>query len=128
MSELPEEPVGERSYTGFLVGLGSAALLLALGGLIWSFTLSSRLTKSEVALAAAQAQNDKLSTALDHTNAELRVETEALSKSVGLTQKALDTRADDLLHRQEAEARRLASEQEAASKAAQQQIGAVSSE
>src|SRR5271170_7697461 len=128
MDDSQVEPVGERSYTGAFLAMVVVALLAAIGGLIWSYTLATRLTKSETALAAAQAQNDKLSAALDHTNAELRVETEALSKSVGLTQKALDARADDLLHRQEAEARRLASEQEAASKAAQQQIGAVSSE
>jgi len=128
MSDLPEEPVAERNYTGFLIGLGSLALLLAIGGLIWSYTLSSRLAKSEAALTAAQAQNEKLSAALDNTNAELKVETQALSKSVGLTQQQLEQRANDLLRRQDADARRLANEQKAASAAATQQIGAVSSQ
>src|SRR5271168_4102170 len=128
MSDLHEEHVGERNYTGFLVGLGALALVLAIGGLIWSYTLSSRLAKSESALAAAQAENEKLSASLDSTNAELKVETQALSKSVGLTQQQLEERASELLRRQDADARRLANEQKAASAAATQQIGAVSSQ
>ena len=128
MSDLPAEPVAERSFSGLFLGVVGVALVASLGGLIWSYSLSSRLAKSETALVAAQQQNDKLSTALDHTNAELKVETEELSKSVGLTQKQLEARAADLQRRQEADARRLEKEQTAASEAATQQIGAVSSQ
>jgi hypothetical protein len=126
--ELSNEPVVERSYSGLFLAMVAVALLAALGGLVWSYTLSSRLTKSEAALVAAQQKNDALSAALDKTNAELHVETEALSKSVGLTQRQLEERAADLQRRQEAEAKRLASEQQAASEAATKQIGAVSSQ
>jgi multidrug efflux pump subunit AcrA (membrane-fusion protein) len=128
MSDLPEEAVVERSYSGAFLALVAVALLASIGGLIWSYSLASRLTKSEAALSAAQAQNDKLSAALDHTNAELKVETEELGKSLGLTQKQLELRAADLQRRQEADAKRLESEQAAASQAATQQIGAVSSQ
>jgi multidrug efflux pump subunit AcrA (membrane-fusion protein) len=128
MSDTPAEPVVERSYSGAFLAIVAVAFLASIGGLIWSYTLSSRLAKSEAALAAAQAQNDKLATALDHTNAELKVETQELGKSLGLTQKQIDTRAADLQRRQEAEAKRLESEQQAASQAATQQIGAVSSQ
>jgi multidrug efflux pump subunit AcrA (membrane-fusion protein) len=127
MSDLPEEKV-ERSYSGAFVAMAAVALLASIGGLIWSFTLSSRLAKSEAALVSAQTQNDKLASALDHTNAELRVETEELGKSVGLTQKQLESRAADLQRRQDADAKRLEREQAAASQAATQQIGAVSSQ
>jgi hypothetical protein len=129
MSELPDEPVvGERSYTGAFVAVIAVALLASIGGLIWSYTLSTRLTKSEASLTAAQAQNEKLSAALDQTNAELKVETQELGKSLGLTQKQLETRAADLMHQQQASAKRLEIEQKAASEAATQQIGAVSSQ
>jgi multidrug efflux pump subunit AcrA (membrane-fusion protein) len=128
MNDLPEEAGVERSYSGAFLALVVVALLASIGGLIWSYTLASRLTKSEAALSAAQAQNDKLSAALDHTNAELKVETEALGKSVGLTQKQLELRAADLQRRQEADAKRLESEQAAAAQAASQQIGAVSNQ
>jgi hypothetical protein len=128
MSELPDEPVAERSYSGAFLAVVAVALLASIGGLIWSYTLSTRLTKSETQLAAAQQANEKLSASLDATNAQLKVETEELGRSLGLTQKQLETRAADLLRRQEADARRLESEQAAASKEATQQIGAVSSE
>jgi hypothetical protein len=129
MSDLAEEPVVvERSYSGAFLATVVVALLAAIGGLIWSYTLSTRLTKSEAALTATQAQNEKLSAALDQTNAELKVETQELGKSVGLTQKQLETRAADLMRQQQASARKLESEQKAASAAATQQIGAVSSQ
>jgi multidrug efflux pump subunit AcrA (membrane-fusion protein) len=128
MSTLPDEPVVERSYSGALLAVGVVALLAAVGGLIWSYTLSTRLTKSESALTAAQAQNEKLSAALDQTNAELKVETQELGKSLGLTQKQLEERANDLMRRQQADARRLETEQKAASAQATQQIGAVSAD
>jgi hypothetical protein len=128
MSELPAEPVVERSYTGAFVAVIAVALLASIGGLIWSYTLSTRLTKSEAALTAAQAQNEKLGAALDQTNAELKVETQELGKSLGLTQKQLETRAADLVRQQQATAKRLETEQKAASEAATQQIGAVSSQ
>ncbi len=128
INDVPEEPGAERSASGLYVALVAIALLASLSGLVWSCSLSSRLTKSEAALATAQQENDKLGAALDKTNAQLKVETDALSKSVGLTQKQLETRANDLLRRQEADARRLANEQQAASEAATKQIGAVSSQ
>jgi len=128
MSEVPAEPVVERSFSGLFLGVVGVALVASLGGLVWSYTLSSRLAKSETALTAAQAQNDKLSAELDKTNAELKVETQELGKSLGLTQKQLEARAADLQRRQDADAKRLESEQAAAAQAATQQIGAVSSQ
>jgi len=128
MSDSLEEPIVERNYSGAFLAMVVVALLAAIGGLIWSYTLSTRLTKSEAALTNAQAQNEKLSAALDQTNAELKVETQELGKSLGLTQKQLETRAADLVRQQQATARKLESEQKAASEAATQQIGAVSSQ
>ncbi len=128
MADSLDEPVGERNYSGAFLAMVVVALLAAIGGLIWSYTLSTRLTKSETALTAAQAQNEKLSAALDQTNAELKVETQELGKSLGMTQKQLETRAADLVRQQQASARKLESEQKAASEAATAQIGAVSSQ
>jgi chromosome segregation ATPase len=128
MSDSLDEPVVERSYSGAFLAMVGVALLASIGGLIWSYTLSTRLTKSEAALTSAQAQNEKLSAALDQTNAELKVETQELGKSLGMTQKQLETRAADLVRQQQASTRKLESEQQAASAAATQQIGAVSSQ
>jgi chromosome segregation ATPase len=128
MSDSLDEPVGERNYSGAFLAMVVVALLAAIGGLIWSYTLSTRLTKSEAALTSAQAQNEKLSASLDQTNAELKVETQELGKSLGMTQKQLETRAADLVRQQQASTRKLESEQKAASEQATQQIGAVSNQ
>jgi chromosome segregation ATPase len=119
-----ETVVEQRSFSGAFLGLLAAALLAALGGLIWSYTLSNRLTKTETQLTQAQLENDKLAGELQQTNARLKVATETLGQSVGLTQKQLEARANDLMRRQEADAKRLESEQAAA----QKQIGAVSTD
>ncbi|HYK35493.1 hypothetical protein [Alloacidobacterium sp.] len=119
-----ETVVEQRSFSGAFLGLVVGALVLALVGLIWSYTLSNRLAKAETQLTQAQQQNDKLTQDLEQTNARLKVATETLGQSVGLTQKQLETRADDLMRRQQADAKRLESEQAAT----KQQIGAVSTD
>jgi uncharacterized membrane-anchored protein YhcB (DUF1043 family) len=105
-----ETVVEQRSFSGAFLGLVVGALLLALGGLIWSYTLSNRLTKTETQLVQAQVQNDKLGQQLEQTNARLKVATDTLGQSVGLTQKQLETRANELMRRQEADAKRLEGE------------------
>jgi len=124
MSDGTETVVEQRSFSAAFLGLLAAALVLVLGGLVWSYTLNNRLSKAETQLTQAQQENDKLARDLEQTNARLKVATETLGQSVGLTQKQLETRANDLMRRQEADARRLESEQAKA----QQQIGAVSSD
>jgi chromosome segregation ATPase len=123
MSETPEgqEP---RTYSGLLIGLLGVAVVCALAGLIWSYSLAGRLTNAETQVATAQQQNAKLAKALDETNAQLRVTSETLGHSLGLTQKQLEDRAADLLRRQQADSRRLETEQQAA----QKQISSVSSD
>ena len=117
----------QRSYSGLFLGLLAVAVLAAIAGLAWSYHLSGRLTNAEAQLAQAQQSNQKLSSALDETNARLKVTTETLGHSLGLTQQQLETRAQQLLKRQEqqeAEAKRLASQQAATA----QQVSSVSTD
>ncbi|HEY6445347.1 MAG TPA: hypothetical protein VIY53_02735 [Acidobacteriaceae bacterium] len=118
-----EAPV-QRSYSGLLLGLLGVAVLLALAGLLWSYSLAGRLTTAEAQMASAQKQNAKLESALEETNARLRVTSETLGQRLGLTQKQLDDRAKELLQRQQADAKHFESEQQAA----QNQISSVSSD
>ncbi|MGC2635681.1 MAG: hypothetical protein WA294_00780 [Acidobacteriaceae bacterium] len=118
-----EAPV-QRSYSRLLLGLLGVAVLLALGGLLWSYSLAGRLTAAEAQVASAQNQNAKLASALEETNARLRVTSETLGQRLGLTEKQLDDRAKELLQRQQADAKRFENEQQAA----QQQISSVSSD
>jgi uncharacterized coiled-coil protein SlyX len=121
MSEVEETP---RSFSGALLGAIALAVLCAIGGLIWSYTLSGRVAHQETALAEANQQNAKMEAELRETNARLRVATDELGKSLGLTQKQLDARADDIVRREAAENKRL----ETAQKATAQQVTAVSSD
>ena len=78
-----------RTYSGALLAAIAVAIFLGLGGILWSYTLSSKL-------AAVTAQNTKLAAALQETDARLKVATDELKTSLGLTQKQLDTRAAEL--------------------------------
>jgi len=124
MSEFESTP---RAYSGALLAAIAVAILAAVGGLIWSGSLSGRLTTQQAELTEAQQQNVKLAAELRETNARLRVATEELGKSLGLTQKQLDTRAQEIIRREQAtemSTQRL----EASQKQTAQQLGAVSTE
>ncbi len=121
--DLEEVP---RSYSGALLGAIAVAILLGVGGLIWSATISSKLTTQGNELADAKQQNVNLKAELRETNARLEVATDELKTSLGLTQKQLDARAAELMARQQREEANegvLASDQ----KRTAQQVTAVSS-
>jgi hypothetical protein len=113
-----------RTFSGAFIAIVAVALLAAIGGLIWTYTLTGRLAHQEAALVEANQQNAKLAAELRETNARLTVATDELSKSLGLTQKQLDQRAQALVAREAADSRRL----EAAQKQTAEQVGAVSSD
>ena len=122
MSEFDTPP--QRSISGALIGVVAAALLLALGGLVWSYTISNKIIKQEAAIKAADDQNAKLKGELDETNARLKVTSQELGQSLGLTQKQLEAKTQEVLSREQADNKRL----ETAAKAAEQQISAVSTQ
>jgi multidrug efflux pump subunit AcrA (membrane-fusion protein) len=77
------------------------ALVAAIAGLIWTYTLTGKLTTQQTELADAKAQNVKLEAELRETDARLKVATDTLSTSLGLTQKQLDTRAQEIMQREQ---------------------------
>jgi DNA anti-recombination protein RmuC len=91
-----------RNYSGALLAAIGVALVAALGGLIWSYTLSSRLSSQQSELADAKQQNVNLQAELRETDARLKVATEELGSSLGLTQKQMESRAQDILTREQA--------------------------
>jgi F0F1-type ATP synthase membrane subunit b/b' len=119
--ELEDAP---RSFSGAFIAIVAVALLAAIGGLIWTYTLTGRLAHQEAALVEANQQNAKLAAELRETNARLTVATDELSKSLGLTQKQLDQRAQALVAREAADSKRL----EAAQKQTADQVSTVSSD
>lgn len=121
MSELEETP---RTYSGALLAALAISLLAAIGGLIWCAVLGNRLTTQQAELAEAKQQNVALAADLRETDARLRVTADELGKSLGLTQKQLDQRAQEILRREQADNQRLQSAQQQTA----QQVSAVSSD
>lgn len=89
-----------RTHSGAMLAALAVAILLGVGGIIWSFTLNSKLAAQQLALNDAAAQNTKLAAAMQDTDARLNVATDELKSSLGLTQKQLDTRAAELQDRE----------------------------
>ena len=123
MSETPVVPE-QRSFSGLFLALLAVAVIAAIAGLAWSYHLSGRVTNAEAQLSQAQQRNEKLATALDDTNARLKVTTETLGHSLGLTQQQLETKAQELLRRQQADTKRLETQQAAT----EQHVSSVSSD
>jgi chromosome segregation ATPase len=115
-----------RTHSGSLLAAIAFAMVLGLGGIIWSATLNSKLAGLQQAQADVAAQNTKLLAAQQDTNARLNVATDELKSSMGLTQKQLDARAAELQVREvrgERTTARLATEQQQTAG----QVAAVSS-
>jgi chromosome segregation ATPase len=121
MSEIEETP---RTYSGALLAALAVALLAAIGGLVWCGMLGSRLTTLQTELTDTKQQNVALAAELRETDARLRVTADELGKSLGLTQKQLDARAQEIIRREQADNQRLQNAQQQTA----QQVSAVSSD
>jgi hypothetical protein len=124
MSDQSDGAKEQRSFSGLFLGLLALAALAAIAGLGWTYYLSGRLTHAETQLSQAQQQNQKLAQALDETNARLKVTSETLGHSLGITQRELEQKAQDLLSRQQAAARHFENEHQAT----QQKISSVTND
>jgi hypothetical protein len=84
-----------RTYSGALLAVIAVALLCALGGLIWSYTINSKLTAQQADLADAKQQNVKLAAELARDQRPLNVATDELGKSLGSDPEADGHRAQE---------------------------------
>jgi len=116
-----------RSYSGALLAAIAVALLLGVGGLVWCYLLNGKVAGQEAALTDAKQQNVKLASDLRETDARLKVATEELGNSLGLTQKQMDSRAQEILKREQRE-EEAAKELESAQKQTAQAVTAVSND
>jgi chromosome segregation ATPase len=123
MSDLDREYV-ETKPPMWLIALSVVALLAALGSLGWSLGLQNHLEVAERDLQTANTTNTQLSEKIEDTNERLKAQGQALAQSVGLTQKQLEDKSNQLVAAERATSAatsRLAKEQ----KATQEQVGAV---
>ncbi|MBW4038317.1 MAG: hypothetical protein HIU91_05455 [Acidobacteria bacterium] len=117
----------EPKPPSWLVGVAVVALLVAAAGLIWSFTLQNRLQDTQAKLSNSTQQYAALSDRIDDANERMKAQGEALAQSMGLTQKQLEDKSDQLVMAQKAaraQTAQLAREQRATA----QKVGAVQSD
>ena len=108
----------------WLVGVAIAALILALGSLLWGFSLQNHLTEAQSKLISANQQSSALSEKIEDMNERMKAQGDALAQSVGLTQKQLQDKSAELLAAQrnaQAQTARLAREE----KVTDEKVGAV---
>lgn len=124
MSEYQKDVVVEQKPPAWLIGVAAVALLAAVGSLVWSYNLQSHLVDAEKNLATASEQNTSLTSKLEDTNERLKAQGEALGQSVGLTQKQLEDKSNQLIATQKQTAAATARLQRQ-EKVTEQQVGAV---
>ncbi len=120
LKEYDSETTPRTQSTALMVAL-ALALVAALGSLIWSFTISGRVSRQESEITDARSENAKLSSELRETEARLKVAQQELGDSLGLTQKQMEASAQEILRKEQADSRRLENEQ----KQTAQQVNAV---
>lgn len=116
-----------QKLPGAAIAALAVALLCGVAALIWAYTLNGKFSTQQTELVEAKQRNVQLAAQLRETDARLRVTAEELGKSLGLTQKQLDARAQQIIARenaQEANAKRL----ETAQKETAQQVSAVAND
>jgi hypothetical protein len=135
LSDLPEDLMNELPSTKYvevekkqsplLLGTAVAAVLLAIGGLIWSFLLQGRVDKAEQQLAVQQQASTSLQSRLLASDARARAASETFAQRLGTTQAQLDARTQSILAKQQADAARLANSQQAAEQRINTEVSAV---
>lgn len=112
----------ERPTSGFLLLLLGLALLLALGALASIYVLQSRLSRVETDLRNVQQQAAEVAAQQWETQRQLRATNEAFGAKVGITQRQIELRAQEILQQQEAATSRLSKQENET----RQQVGSVS--
>jgi len=102
--ERNETYVDRPAVPGWLVGVSVGALVLALGALGWAFGLQNHLAATQQNLTTAEARNQALSDRLEETNDRMKAQGQMLGQSVGLTQKQLEEKSNQLIAAQHAAA------------------------
>ncbi len=114
----------ENTPSGLLLLVLALALLAALSGLVWCYSLSHRLVRAEAQLQASEQENLRPASELARTDRQLRATSEEFGDKLGITQRQIEDRAQDILRQQQAATYRLTQQEEET----RRQVGSVTSE
>ena len=117
--------VSKRYSNNLLPVLAVAALVCAIGALIWAAVLQKHMTDAEAKLATAQQANTAMQQRLSGSEARARAASEMLAQRLGTTQAQLDAKTQLILMKQQADAARLANSQQAAEKRLDADVSSV---
>lgn len=101
----------EERSPGVLIFLAGIAFILALGALAWLYFLQNRLDTIESQLSEAQEQHIHQETQLSELHRQLQATNEAFGAKVGITQRQIEARAQEILRQQNAATTRLAAQE-----------------
>jgi hypothetical protein len=99
---MPEDDLyGEqRNSPTLLILIAGVSLLLALGALAWSYFLQNRLDATEAKLSQTQERIEHLSAQHADIWRQMRATNEEFGAKVGITQRQIEVRAQDILRQQ----------------------------
>lgn len=117
----------ERSSPGLLILLAGVAILLALGALAWIYILQSRLTSVETRLGQVEQQTEQQAANQTETRRQLRATAEAFGAKVGVTQRQIESKAEEILRQEDAATSQLAARINQQEAATRKQVNTVSS-
>jgi len=95
--ERNESYVVKQTVPAWLAGVSVAGLVLAVGALGWAYGLQNHLAAAQQSLVAADQRNQALSDKLEETNDRMKAQGQMLGQSVGLTQKQLEEKSNQLI-------------------------------
>lgn len=122
---MTDEVFSEESTPSVLFLLVLAlALLAALSALVWCYSLSHRLVRAEAQLQVSEQEDLRQALELARTDRQLRATSEEFGEKLGITQRQIEDRAQDILRQQQAATYRL-TQQEAETR---RQVGSVTNE
>jgi hypothetical protein len=91
----------QRNSPGLLILIAGLSFLLAIVALAWSYFLQSRLDSTEAKLTQAQEHIDHLSAQHADIWRQMRATNDEFGAKLGITQKQIELRAQDIVHQQE---------------------------
>jgi chromosome segregation ATPase len=109
-----EDVYGEqRNSPGLLILISGLSFLLAIGALVWSYFLQSRLEATQAKLTQAQEHIDHLSAQHTEIWRQMRATNDEFGAKLGITQQQIELRAQNILRHQEVADVRMARQQAA---------------
>ena len=108
---------------GLIAGL-VVAVLLGIGALIWCYGLNKHLSAAESQLTASERRNEDLAQKQEALSAKLQATSETFGQSLGMTQKQIDVKTQQLMALQASEKSALRSQTVETRKLSKQQAEA----